>query len=75
MHLELIYSELCQLHLAVDERLHDFEQNIQSETAEPSENKEVLDWMHDQVRELRDMDVLLDDLIKKVLIEDELTRV
>ena len=74
MHLELNYSELSQLNSAIDGRLSDFYEAIDDEVANPTDEY-ILDWMHDQVNIMRDLQGLLHVLSKKALEEGELTRV
>ena len=74
MHLELNYSELSQLNSAIDGRLSDFYEAIDDEVANPTDEY-ILDWMHDQVNIMRDLQGLLHVLTKKALEEGELTRV
>jgi len=74
MHLELNYSELSQLNSAIDGRLHDFYEAIDEEVATPTDEN-LLDWMHDQVNTMRDLQELLHTLCEKALEEEELTRV
>ena len=74
MHLELNYSELSQLNSAIDGRLSDFYEAIDDEVANPTDEY-ILDWMHDQVNTMRDLQGLLHVLSKKALEEGELTRV
>jgi hypothetical protein len=74
MHLELNYSELSQLNSAIDGRLSDFYEAIDDEVANPTD-KNLLDWMHDQVNTMRDLQELLHTLCEEALREEELTRV
>jgi len=74
MHLELNYSELSQLTSAIDGSLHDFYEAIDEEVATPTDEN-LLDWLHDQVNTMRDLQELLHTLCKEALREEELTRV
>ena len=74
MHLELNYSELSQLNSAVDGWLYEVYEAIDEAVANPTDEN-LLDWMHDQVNTMRDLQELLHRLCEKALEEEELTRV